>query len=132
MPEHHRRTHSAPAPEELVPRRPVWRRSTAAAATPQPEDLTWSQQQPLRCGAEDLSVAVPYLQPGDLWEPVKQAEERDEAVVEQQREKKPDPMDDEDDVKAAARFRNDRYAVKLLREDMGWGSSTPTEPGMLG
>lgn len=77
-------------------------------------------------------MPVRYLQPGDLWEPERKPAAQSEDQPEPELERKPDRADDEDELKATAHFRNDRYAVKLLREDTAWGPSPHNDPGVLG
>lgn len=109
--------------------RPVWRRAATtptAAATP-----TDGSDRPLRCGGPELDVHERFYlmrekRRSQLAEQARlreEAEERDAA-----KERVPD---DEDEDRAAERFRNDRYAVKLLhQDDSAWVGGT--DPGALG
>lgn len=117
------------APEEGSSR-PVWRRAAAtptAAAT-----STDGPDRPLRCGGPELDVHERFYlmrekRRSQLAEQArlrKEAEEHDAAAKER-------VLDDEDEDRAAERFRNDRYAVKLLHQDTSaWVGGT--EPGALG
>jgi hypothetical protein len=106
--------------------RPVWRPKTTAPGASRPE-------LPLRCGGDP-----PFLSVDERFELMRarkreqdenKAREADEAAA-AEKDKKPD--DDEDEQRAVERFRNDRYAVKLLRQqDDVWGGGN-ADPGPLG
>ncbi|WP_041831832.1 hypothetical protein [Actinoplanes sp. N902-109] len=115
--------------EQAAPR-PVWRRAAAAPRVA-------GSDVPLTCGGGELSVAEHF----ELMRERKRAldEERARAHEEEEARRasrrsaaaKPD-VEDEDEDKAAERFRNDRYAVKLLQQDDGaWGGGG-AGPGVLG
>ncbi|GID32220.1 hypothetical protein [Paractinoplanes brasiliensis] len=100
--------------------RPVWRRSAARpAVVDEPERLC--------CGGPDRTVDEVFEEMRErkrLW---------DEERAHEDAEKKPDvKKDDEDDDAELERFRKDRYAVGLLRQDNGaWGHG-PQYSGTLG
>ncbi|MBL7253224.1 hypothetical protein [Paractinoplanes lichenicola] len=93
--------------------RAVWRR-TNASDTPEKER---------RCGGPEMSVEERY----QLMRERRLAAKKEEPV------KKDEPADEEeDDLKAAERFRNDRYSVKLLKQDDdAWGGGAKST-GTLG
>ncbi|MCO8275494.1 hypothetical protein M1L60_33415 [Actinoplanes sp. TRM 88003] len=102
--------------------RPVWRRSTARpAVTEEPE--------PIFCGGPDRTVDDIFQEMREykrLWD---EERAKEEAEKKKQAAKKDD---DEDDDAALERFRKDRYAVGLLKQDTGaWGDG-PQYSGTLG
>ena len=120
-----------------APGLPVWRRSRSAPGTPleQPEF-------PMQCGGPDLTIAETeaYLKEREQQRKREkeeaEAREREEAEA-RQASRHPSlaegsEKDDEDEDKVAERYRNDRYSVKLLRQDESvWGGGG-ADSGMLG
>lgn len=111
---------------DLAPRRPVWRpkRSTATESN---QDEKWNQDEnPTRSGGPVLTVDERYELMKARKREMDEAKARAEAeAAEKERNEKP-PLpggdDDEDEQKMLERFRNDRYSVKLLRQqDDAWG-----------
>ncbi|WP_018802209.1 hypothetical protein [Salinispora arenicola] len=111
--------------------RPVWRR--AAASPPGEAAPTDQSDRPLRCGGRELSVHERFnlmrerrrLQVAEQERQREESEERDSAVEERSTD------EEEDEDRAAERFRNDRYAVKLLHQDSAaWGGDM--DSGTLG
>jgi hypothetical protein len=104
---------------------PVWKRERSATAEHVVED------RPLRCGGPSYTRAEVLA----LRRAERMRRRAEEAAA--RREPEPEPVeppkdDDEDEDKAAERRRNDRYAVKLLRQDdSAWGGSG-ADSGMLG
>ncbi|WP_438874520.1 hypothetical protein [Symbioplanes lichenis] len=102
--------------------RAVWRR--AAAAEPRESAV---DAEPAVCGGRELSVDERYELMKERRRLRKEAEakEREEAEAKESgrhRSRQSSPDDDEDEDKAAERFRNDRYSVKLLKQDTSaWG-----------
>lgn len=111
--------------------RPVWRR---AAVSPSGEAAPTDQSdRPLRCGGRELSVDERFnlmrerrrLQLAEQERQQEESQERDAVVNERSTD------DEEDEDRAAERFRNDRYAVKLLHQDSAaWGGNV--DSGALG
>jgi hypothetical protein len=100
--------------------RPVWRR---AAAAPRIAD----SDEPVRCGGQVVSVDEQFeiMRERKRQLDEERAKEREEADARTASRRssaaKPD-VEDEDEDAASARFRNDRYAVKLLQQDdAAWG-----------
>lgn len=126
MPEHEARPDDG---QQHAPRS-VWRRSTVPSA------LTGGEPEPppLRCGGPELSVDERYLMMRELWLAQKAEQDAAEQEAEARAVPKPDGQDqDEDDDRAAERFRNDRYAVKLLRQEhSAWDGPGRRDPGALG
>lgn len=99
--------------------RAVWRPTRPAASdAPAPD-------RPLMCGGEG-----PILSVDERFEMMRaRKREWDEAQARQAEEEKAEaeknakPDDDESEQRVIERFRNDRYAVKLLKQDdTVWGS----------
>lgn len=111
---------------------PKWRRTPAAAPKAEPE------RRP-RCGGPEYTEAEreEYLR---RWAEARAAErelaekeraEQEAREAKQRRGSRP-ADEDEDDYQAADRFRNDRYAVGLLRQDdSAWGGGDAGS-GVLG
>jgi len=121
--------------EQVPPARPVWRR---AADTSRIAD---SDIAPV-CSGVVVGVEQEYER---LWELKRQMQRDAEAEKEGQKEaeereaarhpshhRQSSPDDEEDEDKAAERWRNDRYAVKLLRQDDSAWARGGADPGMLG
>ncbi|MDY7085797.1 MAG: hypothetical protein SYR96_11890 [Actinomycetota bacterium] len=99
--------------------RAVWRRTTGPVTGEGEGDVV------LRCGGREMSVEERY----ELMRERRLARKREQEKLE---DRKPEPDDEEDELKAAERFRNDRYAVKLLKQDGdAWGGSSG-DTGVLG
>lgn len=130
--------------ETPQPPRAVWRRVAPPKAA-QPADGTVDffsadLEKMRRCGEAGVSDAE-FMESLDREE--KAAAERAEAYwAEQDRLRKEEEeaakkekkrqAEEDDDVKVAERYRNDRYAVKLLRqENAAWGGND-ADSGMLG
>lgn len=111
-----------PEHEDLAPRRPVWRPKPIAAAEPEAYDG------PLRCGGPILTVDERYELMKAKKREMDEARARAEAEAAEQEQKEksklPGRGDDEDEQRMLERFRNDRYSVKLLRQQNdAWGGS---------
>ncbi|GAA2565571.1 hypothetical protein GCM10010435_42930 [Winogradskya consettensis] len=111
--------------------RPVWRR---AAAQPR----VAGADEPLRCGGPELSAEERFqlMRERRLARKAEEERGREEAdarsASRHSSAAKVKSDDDEDEDRAAERFRNDRYAVKLLhQEDSVWGGGGAGS-GMLG
>ncbi len=101
-----------------------WQR---AAAGPPVAD----SDEPLRCGGPELSTEQRFLLMREKRLARQAEQSRLREVAEAKTAKSAPKVDDEDEDKAAERFRNDRYAVKLLQQDdSAWGGSAST--GMIG
>jgi hypothetical protein len=101
----------------------VWRRSTerAAARTEEP---------PLYCGGPNRTVDEVFQEMRERKRLLDEERARQKAEAEPERTDR--KKDDADDQAAVERFRNDRYAVKLLRQDTtAWGDG-PSLSGTLG
>ncbi|MBU2668187.1 hypothetical protein KOI35_32215 [Actinoplanes bogorensis] len=97
--------------------RAVWRRATPAGQETSGDDR-------LRCGGPEMSVEERYQMMRERRLAAKKAPE--------EKPKAKDHDDEEDELKAAERFRNDRYAVKLLKQDDdAWGGGADNT-GTLG
>jgi len=124
--------------------RAVWRRVAPPKAPPQPTDgvpdfFSADLDKLRRCGEAGISDSefMKSVRDADAEE-ARRAEaywaeqERrraEEAEAEKQEKKR---RAEEDDVKAAERYRNDRYAVRLLRqENNAWGGND-ADSGMIG
>jgi hypothetical protein len=107
--------------------RPVWRPTRPATSEPAEPD------RPLMCGGEGpiLSVDERFEMMRELkreWD----AEKAREADEEEKARKAEKQKDDEDEQRVIERFRNDRYAVKLLQQaDNVWGGGAG-DTGALG
>lgn len=108
---------------------PVWRRAPGTGRSI-PED-----ERPLQCGGPAFGVQDAFSEMRDRkWAEANglpfplQTEDPSAAT--------PDPAEkatDGDENQAAERLPNDRYAVKLLRQDDSvWSGSGPGDTGMLG
>jgi hypothetical protein len=96
--------------------RAVWRRATPAGPETSEDDRK-------RCGGPEMSVEERYRM---------MRERRLAAKKQSAAEPEPEPDEEEDELRAAERFRNDRYAVKLLKQDDdAWGGDA-TSTGTLG
>ncbi|MEH1028405.1 hypothetical protein V6W11_11715 [Micromonospora profundi] len=101
----------------------VWRRSTERAAAPADEPK-------LFCGGPDRTVDEIFEEMRERKRQWDEERERQKAEAESERTDK--KKGDADDQAAVDRFRNDRYAVKLLRQDTtAWGDG-PSLSGTLG
>ncbi len=108
--------------------RQVWRRAAPSAETVNGEG------KPRRCGG-DLDIEERYQLLKERRRKRKEAEAlergQDEARAKEAARQARDG-DDVDEDKAAERFRNDRYAVKLLQQDnAAWGGGG-AGPGDIG
>lgn len=131
--------------ETPQPPRAVWRRVAAPKAPPSPtggvpDFFSADLDSMRRCGEAGVSDA-------EFRKSLAQAEqdeaaraeaywaEQDRLRAEEQEAEKAEKKrraEEEDDVKAAERYRNDRYAVKLLRQgNDAWGGDDAGS-GMLG
>lgn len=102
--------------------RSVWRRAAPVVAPGVEEE------RPARCGgADDLDVEGRFQRMREQRRQRKEAEARERELEEAEkkaaaRRARERSGEDEDDAKAAERFRNDRYSVKLLQQDnSAWG-----------
>ncbi|MCM4083581.1 hypothetical protein [Paractinoplanes hotanensis] len=106
-----------------VPRQ-VWRRSSESPAL--------AEEPVLYCGGPDRTVEEVYeaaVERKRLWDEEKERQAEAEAAKREPAKKEPD---DEDGDAAVERFRNDRYAVGLLRQETdAWGNGT-RHSGTLG
>jgi hypothetical protein len=121
--------------ENLAPPRRVWRPQPVTAAAPaEPEPYDG----PVFCGGPILTVDERY----ELMKTKKReldeeraraaAEAAEQEQKEKEKEKLPGRGDDEDDQRMLERFRNDRYSVKLLRQQNdAWGGPS-SDGGALG
>jgi len=104
----------------------VWRRSTERPAVAPAEEKV------LCCGGPDRTVDEIFLEMRERkrqWDEERERQKAEEEAAERTPAKR---RDDEDDSAALERFRNDRYAVGLLRQDnTAWGDG-PTYSGTLG
>ncbi|WP_204292478.1 hypothetical protein [Micromonospora gifhornensis] len=107
----------------------VWRRSPQRPA-PAPAPASDADEMSY-CGGPDRTVDDIFLEMRERKRQWDEERERQKAEAgEAQKDKK--QRDDEDDTAAVQRFRNDRYAVGLLRQDTtAWGDG-PTYAGTLG
>ncbi|NMO56937.1 hypothetical protein HH310_37905 [Actinoplanes sp. TBRC 11911] len=104
--------------------RPVWRPARPAASE------TAEPDRPLRCGGEGpiLSVDERF----EMMRALKREWDEEKARTAEEEKKAEKPADDEDEQRVIERFRNDRYAVKLLRQaDDVWGGGAG-DTGALG
>ncbi|SDT10090.1 hypothetical protein [Actinoplanes derwentensis] len=106
-------------------RRKVWRRSTGAVPAQQfAEDVL--------CGDGEPTSREYFLQMREKRLAYMAENKRIEEEKAAEDAKLKARKDDEDPDKAAERYRNDRYAVKLLRQQENvWGSGGP-DLGALG
>jgi len=103
----------------------VWRRSAERPAAAPTEDRV------LYCGGPDRTIDEIFLEMRERKRQWDEERERQKAEAEEAGKGKK-KGDDEDDNAAVDRFRNDRYAVGLLRQDTtAWGDG-PTYSGTLG
>ncbi len=102
--------------------RSVWRR-----AAPVVSEAVAEERPPSCGGPDDLDVEGRYQRMKEQRRKRKEAEARErereqaeaKAAARRARERS---GEDEDDAKAAEKFRNDRYSVKLLQQDnSAWG-----------
>ncbi len=98
---------------------PTWRRSRAAAPQADPD-------RPVRCGGPEYTLDERFElmreRQRELDEAAEREREEQEAREAKQRRGSHPADEDEDEYQAADRFRNDRYAVGLLRQDgSAWG-----------
>jgi hypothetical protein len=109
--------------------RPVWR-----PARPENEPLEVPERL-LRCGGPDdraMSVDERFEHFRALRREQAAAEARAAEEDEEARAQRRKPDDDEDEQRVIERFRNDRYAVKLLQQsDNVWGRGAG-DTGALG
>ncbi|WP_127500461.1 hypothetical protein [Actinoplanes solisilvae] len=111
-----------------APRR-VWRPTRPEPSAPS------EPERPLMCGGDTDRA----LSPDEEFELMRQREremreaERLEAEETDEPDDKPEPKrDDEDEQRVLERFRNDKYAVKLLKQDTDvWGGGSG-DSGALG
>jgi hypothetical protein len=108
---------------------PTWRRSPTAAPKAEPD-------RPPRCGGPEYTLQERFELMRERQREMDEAAEREREEQEaleakQRRGSRPDD-EDEDGYQAADRFRNDRYAVGLLRsDDSAWGGGDAGS-GVLG
>ena len=131
--------------ETPQPPRAVWRRAAPAKTASRSADgrfdfFSADLEKMRRCGEPGTSDAE-FMR--SLAKAEKEAAERAEAFwAEQERRRKDEEerakeekkrqAEEDDDVKVTERYRNDRYAVKLLRqENAAWGGDD-AEAGTLG
>lgn len=116
--------------DDVVEPRPVWRRAAAAARVA-------GSDEPLRCGGPELTAEEIYQKmkarrEARLAEEARKREEAEANRAARRSASAAPAKDEEDEDKAAERFRNDRYAVKLLRQDDdAWGGGSAL-PGGIG
>jgi hypothetical protein len=107
-----------------VPRQ-VWRRSSERPAV--------AEEPVLYCGGLDRTVDDIFEIANErkrLWDEERERQEAEAKAAKKDPSKK--ERDDEGDDAELERFRNDRYAVGLLRQDTGaWGDG-PKYSGTLG
>ncbi|WP_067495006.1 hypothetical protein [Actinoplanes sp. TFC3] len=109
--------------EQQVPRA-VWRRTASGPAVA-------GSDEPLRCGGPELSTEERF----QLMRERRRARQAAEAAAKEEEapSKRVSKVEDEEDEdKAAERFRNDRYAVKLLHQDNSVWGGNDSGSGMLG
>lgn len=116
---------------------PTWRRARAeesrAGADQEPER---EPERPARCGGPEYTLEERFQLMRERQREMDEAaererEEREAREAKQRRGSRPDD-EDEDELQAADRFRNDRYAVGLLRQDGdAWGGGD-AGTGVLG
>ncbi|MFC0099181.1 hypothetical protein ACFFKH_16865 [Micromonospora marina] len=108
--------------------RAVWRRTATGARTADEDER-------LSCGGREPSVEERYLIMRER-RLARKAEERARAEAEARTagpaSQRRSDDEEEDDLKAAERFRNDRYAVKLLHQDDAAWTGGGAGPGVLG
>ncbi|GAA2713740.1 hypothetical protein [Actinoplanes palleronii] len=112
----------------LAAPRPVWRPTKPAAD----QDLIPT----VGCGGEGpiLSVDERWEMMNALAQEMDEAKEREQAEAEEKAKEKESRArgDEEDEARVVERFRNDRYAVKLLQQsDDVWGGGAG-DTGVLG
>lgn len=130
--------------ETPQPPRAVWRRVAPPKAQSQqtggvPDFFSADLDKMRRCGEAGIGDAefMKSLAKADEDEAGRAAaywaeQDRLRAEEEEAEKKEKRRVEEEDDVKAAERYRNDRYAVKLLRqENDAWGGNDAGS-GMLG
>ncbi|BCY07235.1 hypothetical protein [Actinoplanes sp. L3-i22] len=111
-----------------TPARKVWRRSAGTPGDPEPAVR-------ISCGGPDLTREEYYRQMVARREAYakEQAQRRAEADAAAAAEAKAAARaDDEDPDRAAERYRNDRYSVKLLRQDTNTWGGGGNDAGALG
>lgn len=132
-------------PETPQPPRAVWRRVAPAKAEPQetggvPDYFSADLEKMRRCGEAGISDAefMKSLEQAEkdeaeraeaFWAEQERLRKEEEAAEEKEKKRR---AEEDDDVKVAERYRNDRYAVKLLhQENTAWGGGG-ADSGMLG
>lgn len=136
--------------ERRTPVRPVWRRPSdtgrttgtgRAADTGRGGDTGWATDSDIVpvCSGAVVDVEQEYQRLSELKRRMRQdAEAEREAAAQRAATRHPShhraaPPDDEGDAETAAeRWRNDRYAVKLLRQDDSVWAGGGAETGTLG
>ncbi|BCJ52702.1 hypothetical protein Asp14428_41770 [Actinoplanes sp. NBRC 14428] len=123
-----------------APALPVWRRRRSGPAD-EPSGATDYSDVPLQCGGPELTPAETEAYLAAKEERLKREREEAEAREREEAEARraarhssaaAQDVNDEDEDKVAERYRNDRYSVKLLRQqDDVWGGGG-ADTGMLG
>ena len=113
-------------PDRTEASRPVWRPKAAAPGAARPD-------RPMMCGDDPpfrtVDERFELMRARKREQDENKAREAEEAAAAAKDRK---PADDEDEQRVVERFRNDRYAVKLLRQqDDVWGGGN-ADPGLLG
>ncbi|GLY00703.1 MULTISPECIES: hypothetical protein [Actinoplanes] len=129
-----------------TPQRPraVWRRvappKPVAPAGGVPEFFSADREKMRTCGGDGASDAE-FMK--SLAKQEEESEARARAYWAEQEKKRKDEeeakkkekkrqAEEDDDVKAAERYRNDRYSVKLLRQEKTTWGGNDADSGMLG
>ena len=119
--------------DEVIAARPVWRRTTSGAPSRVDDEM------PLHCGGPTLTVDERFelmrARKREMLET--RAREREEAEAREAAERRQGRGrnvgdEDEDEEKATERARNDRYAVKLLRQENDAWAGGGSDLGVLG
>lgn len=130
-------------PDELEPTGlKAWKRarpaSTPAAGTEPTSSggtgTSGGTDRPIMCGGPELTVRQRFELMRRLQREMDEATEREkEEARKKEKAAKAKAAEDSDDDAAAERFRNDRYAVGLLRKQSSdWGSGGSAGSGVLG
>ncbi|WP_213453746.1 hypothetical protein [Rhizomonospora bruguierae] len=118
--------------ERPIPGRPVWRRPPNAGRTADSDIVPVCSGVVVSAEQEDERTREPHRRAGQDPEAEREAAEAREAARHPSHHRQPSPDEKEDADAAAERWRNDRYAVKLLRQDDSVWAGGDAAPGTLG
>jgi hypothetical protein len=113
----------------------VWRRAAVSGNPPGTEMV--DPTLPLMCGGPDLTTKETEEWLAEQRREEQAAEERAREEQENKSQRHPslekrDSDKEDDEYQQMLRYRNDRYAVKLLRQDDSVWGGTGEGPGVLG